>query len=74
MLALYSTTDDWETSALVTNASPSVTPVEGSSSEWTIAYSNLPDYDLDGKKYTYAVVETVTEGSEYVQSLSLIHI
>ena len=68
MLALYSTTDDWETSALVTNASPSVTPVEGSSSEWTIAYSNLPDYDLDGKKYTYAVVETVTEGSEYVQS------
>ena len=67
MLALYSTTDDWETSTLVTNASPSVTPVEGSSSEWTIAYSNLPDYDLDGKKYTYAVVETVPETLQYVQ-------
>ena len=71
MLALYSTTDDWETSTLVTNASPSVTPVEGSSSEWTIAYSNLPDYDLDGKKYTYAVVETLPEDSEYVQSFSV---
>ena len=70
-LTLYRTTDGWASSESVTVEADdlTVTAPEGSNN-WTVTYSGLDKYDANGNAYTYAVVETVPEDSEYVQSFS----
>ena len=65
-LALYrkSGEGDW---AEVRDAQPTIA---GEGDSWTIAYANLAQYDESGKAYTYAVVETVAQGTEYAATYS----
>ena len=58
---------DW---AEVRDAQTRYLRVAGEGDSWTIVYAELEQYDESGKAYTYAVVETVAQETEYAATYS----